>query len=111
MRYLQRDKKKTQEEKSDKMWWNKKDNSKNIKETVEKEQTTKKKKSGSFDGVKDLSKMLFKKRDYKIEKREITKEDKKAAIITACIIIGIGLLLWFLPFTHKFFEDFLFLRV
>ena len=71
---------------------------------------TNKKKPGSFDGVRDLSKMLFKKRDFKIEKREITKEDKKAAIITVCIIVGLGLLLWFLPFTHQFFEDVLFLR-
>ena len=54
--------------------------------------------------------MVFKKRDYKIEAREITKEDKKAAIITAAIIIGLGLLLWFLPFTHQFFEDIIFLR-
>ena len=60
--------------------------------------------------MRDLSKMVFKKREYKIEKRELTKEDKKAAIITVCIIIGLGLLLWFLPFTHQFFEDVLFLR-
>lgn len=57
-----------------------------------------------------MSKFLFKKRDYTVEKREITKEDKKAAIITAVIIIGVGLLLWFLPFTHQFFEDIIFLR-
>ncbi len=74
--------------------------------------TKKKKKKyyGTFDGIKDLSKMLFKKRDYKIEKREITKEDKKAALITVVILLGVGLLLWFLPFTHQFFEDIIFLR-
>ncbi len=71
----------------------------------------KKPKTHSYDGVVNLSKTIFKKKDYKIEKREVTKEDKKAAIITACIIIGIGLLLWFLPFTHKFIEDVIFLRV
>lgn len=70
----------------------------------------KKKRYGSFDGVRDLAKMLFKKRDYKVEAREITKDDKKAAIITAAIVIGLGLLLWFLPFTHQFFEDIIFLR-
>lgn len=85
----------------------KKDNDEN--EEVEKK--VKKKKPGSFDGVKEVAKLVFKKRDYKIEKREISKDAKKAAIITACIIIGIGLLLWFLPFTHQFFEDVLFLRV
>ena len=78
-----------------------------------KEGKTKKKrqKPGSFEGVRELSKLVFKKRDYKIEPRNITKEDKKAAIITAVIIIGLGLLLWFLPFTHQFFEDVIFLRV
>ncbi len=70
----------------------------------------KKPKTHSYDGVVNLTKNLFKNKDYKIEKREILKEDKKAAIITAWIIICIGLLLWFLPFTHQFFEDFLFLR-
>ena len=70
----------------------------------------KKKKIRSYDGVVDLSKMIFKKRDYKIEKREVTKDEKKAIIITAVIIIGIGLLLWFLPATHQFFEDFLLLK-
>ncbi|MBR3002797.1 MAG: hypothetical protein IKF38_04475 [Clostridia bacterium] len=89
------------------MFWNKKESEINNNEN---KQQTKKKKPGSFDGVKELSKMIFKKRDYKIEAREISKEDKKAALITAAIIIGIGLLLWFLPFTHQFFEDIIFLR-
>ena len=71
----------------------------------------KKKRPGTFDGIRDLSKILFKERDIKIEPRNITKEDKKAAIITAIIIIGLALLLWFLPVTHQFFEDFIFLRV
>ena len=73
--------------------------------------TKKKKRPGTFDGIRDLSKILFKERDIKIEPRNITKEDKKAAIITAIIIIGLALLLWFLPVTHQFFEDFIFLRV
>lgn len=73
-------------------------------------QQKKKSKPGTFDGIRELTQMVFKKRDYKIEAREITKEDKKAAIITAAIIIGLGLLLWFLPFTHQFFEDIIFLR-
>ncbi len=37
-------------------------------------------------------------------------DDKKAIIITIAIILGLGLLLWILPFTHQFMEDFLFLR-
>ena len=71
----------------------------------------KKNKPGTFDGIRNLTSLLFKKRDYKIELREVKKEDKKAAIITVVIIATIALLLWFLPFTHKFFEDIIFLRV
>lgn len=65
---------------------------------------------GTFSGLVNLTKSVFKKRDLKIEKREITKEDKKAALLTVIIVVGLGLLLWFLPFTHKFMEDFIFLR-
>ena len=50
------------------------------------------------------------KEELKVEKREVTKDDKKAIIITIAIILGLGLLLWILPFTHQFMEDFLFLR-
>lgn len=70
----------------------------------------KEKSVGSFSNLVELTKGIFKKRDFKVEKREITKEDKKAAIITVIIVIVLGLLLWFLPFTHKFMEDFIFLR-
>jgi len=70
----------------------------------------KKRKPRSYDGVVKLTKMLFQNKDYKIEKKEVTKEDKKAAIITACIIIGVVLLLWLLPFTHQFFMDFITLK-
>lgn len=86
-------------------------NGANNQEVTNNKKKTKRKKPGSFDGVRDLTKMIFRERNLKIEKREITKEDKKAALITAIIIIGIGLLLWFLPFTHKFFEDIILLRI
>lgn len=75
-----------------------------------KKKEKKEKTVGSFSNLVDLVKGIFKKRDFKIEKREITKDDKKAAILTIIIVIALGLLLWFLPFTHKFMEDFIFLR-
>lgn len=71
----------------------------------------KEKKEGSFAAITELTKSIFRKRDLKIEKREITKEDKKAAIFAVLIFIGIIALLWFLPFTHQFMEDVLFLRI
>ena len=66
---------------------------------------------GSFASLTELTKSIFKKRDLKIEKRELTKEDKKAAILAVLIFIGFILILWFLPFTHKFMEDVIFLRI
>lgn len=69
-----------------------------------------KKKYSEWNNLKYMVNSIFKKREYKIEKREVTKEDKKAALITLAIILGLGLLLWFLPFTHEFMEDFIFLR-
>lgn len=71
----------------------------------------KEKKDSSFAAITELTKSIFKKRDFKIEKREITKEDKKAAIFAVLIFIGIIALLWFLPFTHQFMEDVLCLRI
>lgn len=89
--------------------WNKK--SKEEKQKIREEKREEKRnRPGTFYGIVRLSKMLFKKRDYNIQERKVTKEDKKAIIITAIIIIGLGLLLWFLPFTHQFFEDVIFLR-
>lgn len=67
-------------------------------------------KIGSFGSVVEMSKMLFKRRDYTIDKNAVNKDAKKAIILTVIIIVGLGLLLWFLPFTHQFFEDVLFLR-
>ena len=71
----------------------------------------KKKKVSSFSTITELTKSIFKKRDLKIEKREITKEDKKAAILAVLIFIALIAILWFLPFTHQFMEDIIFLRI
>ena len=65
---------------------------------------------GSFQGVKEVAQMVFKKRDYKIEKRELTKDDKKAILYTAIVVIGIILLLFALPFTRQFIIDFFTLK-
>lgn len=81
------------------------------KKKKEKDQNTDKtNKPGSFGSVVELSKMVFKKREYSIDNKAVNKDAKKAIILTILIIVGLGLLLWFLPFTHEFFEDILFLR-
>ena len=63
-----------------------------------------------FTNLINRVKKITKEEELKVEKREVTKDDKKAIIITIAIILGLGLLLWILPFTHQFMEDFLFLR-
>lgn len=96
------------------MFWNKKENVNNVKENEKTEQTNSKEKEikiGSFGAIKNIVKTVFRKRDYKIEPRNITKEDKKAAILTVIIVIAIGLILWLIPFTRNFVEDIIFFRV
>ena len=82
-----------------------KDNEKN-----ENGEEKKKKKVGSFDGLKSVAGEVFKKRDYKIEKRELTNEDKKAVLYTALVVVGIIVLLFALPFTRQFIIDFFTLK-
>ena len=65
---------------------------------------------GSFTSVVNLGKTVFKKRDYKLNIKNADKNAKKALLLTILIMVGLGLLLWFLPFTHQFFEDVLSLR-
>ena len=74
------------------------------------ESRTKIKQETLFTNLKNRVKEMTKEEELKVEKREVTKDDKKAIIITVAIILGLGLLLWILPFTHQFMEDFLFLR-
>ena len=71
---------------------------------------TKIKQETLFTNLINRVKKITKEEELKVEKREVTKDDKKAIIITIAIILGLGLLLWILPFTHQFMEDFLFLR-
>ena len=84
---------------------NKKEKKSNLNES-----RTKIKEETLFTNLINRVKKITKEEELKVEKREVTKDDKKAIIITIAIILGLGLLLWILPFTHQFMEDFLFLR-
>ena len=59
--------------------WNKKskEEKKKIREEKREERRSR---PGTFYGVLRLGKILFKKRDYNIEERKVTKEDKKAIL-------------------------------
>ena len=66
---------------------------------------------GSFKAIIELTKELFKfrkdlpKRD---EKRQITKIDIISVILTIVIVVLIGVVLWFIPFTNGFMREFMF---
>ena len=80
------------------------------KKSNQNESRTKIKQETLFTNLINRVKKITKEEELKVEKREVTKDDKKAIIITIAIILGLGLLLCILPFTHQFMEDFLFLR-
>ena len=80
------------------------------KKSNQNESRTKIKQETLFTNLINRVKKITKEEELKVEKREVTKDDKKAIIITIAIILGLGLLLWILPFTHQFMEDFFFLR-
>ena len=66
---------------------------------------------GSFKAIIELTKELFKfrkdlpKRD---EKRQITKIDIIAVILTIVIVVLIGVVLWVIPFTNGFMRELMF---
>ena len=71
------------------MFWNKEE--KNKDGQIDNKKSKKRKKVSSYDNAKELMQMIFKKRDFKIEAREIKEEDKKAAIITVLIRVKANL--------------------
>ena len=65
----------------------------------------KKHKVGSFMSMIDLLREIFKKREHKGEKRKLVREDFIAIGLTAVIIIALGVILWFIPFTRGFIRS------
>lgn len=63
---------------------------------------------GTLDGVADIIREMFKGGLPKNEKRKLVKKDAFAIILTIVIVILIGVILWFLPFTNSWMREFLF---
>lgn len=81
----------------------------NNKEEVEEfNETMKKHKVGTFSGGFTLLKSFYKNNRYKKENKEITKKDILAIILTIIVIILIGIILWFIPFTNGWMRELLF---
>lgn len=66
------------------------------------------KKMGTFSGVIELTRELYKNKPKRDELKKVTQNDIIAIILTIIVIILLGILLWFLPFTNGWMREFLF---
>ncbi|MFR2788630.1 MAG: J domain-containing protein [Clostridia bacterium] len=66
------------------------------------------KKLGSFAGIVELTKELYKNKPKRDEFKKITQNDIIAVILTIIVVILIGIILWFIPFTNGWMREFLF---
>ncbi len=66
------------------------------------------KKLGSFAGIVELTKELYKNKPKRDELKKITQKDIIAVILTIIVVILIGIALWFIPFTNGWMREFLF---
>lgn len=63
---------------------------------------------GTFDGLLDLVKVLYRDRPKREEFKEMTKKDIIAILLTIVVVIGIGIVLWCIPFTNGWIREILF---
>lgn len=68
----------------------------------------KKHKVGSFSGIIELLKELYKNKPKREEIKEITKKDVLAFALTIMVIILLGIILWNIPFTNGWMRELLF---
>lgn len=76
-----------------------------VKQSVD---TVEKHKVGTFLGIIELTKELFKSRAKREEVKEVTKKDLLALVLTIFVVILIGVILWFIPFTNGWMRELLF---
>jgi len=85
--------------------YNKKDAKNTNNEKIDKPKAHK---VGTFMGIVDLCKELYKNKPKRDEMKEITKKDIIAGALTVVIVILIGVALWFIPFTNGWMRELLF---
>lgn len=86
---------------------NKRTNSKKLKEDNqfkedEEEIIEKNYKTGTISGLFDVVKAIFKNKPNVKNIKDLKREDFIAAGLTFVIIVTLGIILWFVPFTHSF---------
>lgn len=81
------------------------------KEDIDFNKKMKKHKVGSLAGIVELTKQLIK--DFKQSKtkreeiKEVTKKDVFAVVLTIVIVVILGVILWFIPFTNGWMRELL----
>lgn len=65
-------------------------------------------KLGSFASIIGIVKELYKNRPKKHKHKEITKIDVISVVLTIIVVILIGVILWFIPFTNGWMRELLF---
>ena len=77
-----------------------------------KQQRVKQPKIGSFGSLIDLTKQLVhdlaKSKEKREQVKEVPKKDILAIVLTIVVIILIGIILWFIPFTNGWMRELLF---
>ena len=63
---------------------------------------------GTMDGAADIIREMFKGGIPERKKRKLGQKDAFAIILTIIIVILIGVVLWFIPFTNSWMREFLF---
>lgn len=63
---------------------------------------------GTIFGIVDLVKNIWSNKPKNIERKKISKTDLKALMLTIVVLIIIGIILWFLPFTNSWMRQLLF---
>ena len=87
---------------------NKEKNNIQEKEVEDFNERMKKHKVGSFSGIIELCKELYKNKPKRDEIKEVTKKDILALVLTIIVVILIGIALWFIPFTNAWMRELLF---
>ena len=69
---------------------------------------SKKNKVGSLEGIIELVQELYKNKPKREEMKEMTKKDVTALLLTIVVVVLIGVILWFVPFTNAWMRELLF---
>ncbi len=98
---LQKEEIRTKEERKEKK-------EKTQKEVEEFNQNMKRHKVGTFSGAIELLKEIYQNKSKREEVKEVTRKDIVAIILTIVVIILIGIILWYIPFTNGWMKELLF---